>query len=164
MQLAGSEFFHIVQALLVLRLQHVNFGIELVAAAVPCIFLILYDLVYPAQHGRFYPAANDLFCPCINIFWKYRRIALYFRFQPEYGQAVFHGLVDGIPVGAFGHFVIKLGQHCALIHYLPFVHQHSAQNTAFKILDGLGALRAHHRTLGMGHFVHIGNGGPDDQA
>ena len=164
LQLAGGEFFHIVQTLHILRLQHVNFGIELVAAAVPSIFLILNDLVYPAKHGRFYPAANDFFCPSINIFRENRPLALYFRFQPYHGQAVFHGLVDGIAIGTFGHFVIKLGQHSALFHNLPFVHQHGTQNAAFKILDGLGALRAYHRALGMGYFVHIGNGGPDDQA
>ena len=129
----------------------------------PCIFLILNDLVDAPQHAGFHPASNDFFCPHVKIFWKNRLVALDLSFKADDGEAVFHGLVYGVAVGAFGHLIVQLRQHRPLVHNLPFVHKHCTQNTALKVLDGLGALRTNNRTFRMGHFIHAGNSRPDDQ-
>ena len=131
---------------------------------VPGVLLILNDLMSAPQHVRLHLASNDLFCPGSQIIRKDGLFILDLGFKPEDAQAVFHGLVYGIAVSAFCHFIIKLGQYRALVHNLPFMHKHGAQDAALKVLDCLGALRANDRAFGMGYFIHAGNSSPKNQA
>ena len=73
---------------------------------------------------------------------------------------VFQRLVHRVAVTAFGHFIVQAGQHIAFFHNLAFAHLDGAQNSAFQVLDNLGALRGHHLAFGVGYLIQRGEGRP----
>ena len=82
LHLARRLFFHVVHALRVLRLQHLDFGIELHTPDLIGVFLITNDLACADQGIFIHLAANKFAGPGFKVFGKNRRLALDFGLKP----------------------------------------------------------------------------------
>lgn len=82
-----------------------------------------------------------------------RFMALQFGPEPDDGDGVLPALAQGIAVQAFSRFVAQPGQRRALVHDLPFVHQHFLQDAAFQVFDDLGVLGGNDLPLPPADFV-----------
>ena len=111
------------------------------------IFLVSHDLWGRSQQFRVKCRGNSIF----------------FRFKACEGHAVFQGLGQGVSVLAGRAKVVQPRKRLVFFNYLPFAHQHFAQNAALKVLYDLGAAGGHHLPVAARDFIDGGPGRPDDK-
>ena len=161
--LAGCLFGHFVHTLIILTFEHIYFRTQLDLTALPGIFLVPDNLLSALKRTVIRIAANNLGHPNIQVTGKMRFPFLHFTFQTFNGQRIFNGFIDRIAEGGLGELIVQLGKHHVFLHNLAFMHQNGTQNAAFKILNGLGPLRAYHRAFSMRDLIQIRKSGPDSE-
>lgn len=143
----AGQFFDFARALLILRLQQAHFGVLLLFAGMEDGHLVSDGL--RVRNRQFFREGG--------------RFAFQLGVKADDRKLVLQDPVLGVAVLALGKFVVELRKRRALFNDFPFTDQDGPQDTAFKVLDDLRALRRNDLPVGVGHLIDFGKVRPDAQ-